>query len=137
MPAINISLLIDRTLYASGPVAIRDSALNIVATRKAGEVVGVVDSWINRNGTLYLTLKPYQTVRLVKVPDPNLSLSKTESREVFGRQEIEDAKRLQDIEEQKREAMGPVAYYIKRYGPILAAFIAGTYLLGAYIKKKA
>jgi len=137
MPQINIDKLQDRILYASGPVAILDIMGKVVATRKSGQVVGEVFSWINRDGTLYLTLKPMNPTRMVKVPNPNLSLSKTESREVFGKQEIEDVKRMQEIEEQKREAMGPIAYYVKKYGPILAAFIAGTYLLGVYIKKKA
>jgi hypothetical protein len=137
MPQISVDLLINRTLYARGPVQILDGALNVVATRQAGQVVGEVDSWIQRAGTIYLTLKPYQTVRLVKVPNVNLSLSKTEAADVFGRQEIEDEKKRAELERLKREQMGPVTYYVKKFGPVLLAVIAGTYLLGTYIKKKA
>jgi hypothetical protein len=137
MPQISVDLLINRTLYARGPVQIMDGALNVVATRQAGQVVGEVDSWIQRAGTVYLTLKPFQTVRLVKVPNANLSLSKTEAADVFGRQEIEDEKKRAELERLKREQMGPVTYYVKKFGPVLLAVIAGTYLLGAYIKKKA
>jgi len=137
MPQISVDLLINRTLYARGPVQILDGALNVVATRQAGQVVGEVDSWIQRAGTIYLTLKPYQTVRLVKVPNANLSLSKTEAADVFGRQEIEVEKKRAELERLKREQMGPVTYYVKKFGPAILAVIAGTYLLGAYIKKKA
>jgi len=137
MPQISVDLLINRTLYARGPVQILDGALNVVATRQAGQVVGEVDSWIQRAGTVYLTLKPFQTVRLVKVPNLNLSLSKTEAADVFGRQEIEDEKKRAELERLKREQMGPVTYYVKKFGPVLLAVIAGTYLLGTYIKKRA
>jgi hypothetical protein len=137
MPQISVDLLINRTLYARGPVQILDGALNVVATRQAGQVVGEVDSWIQRAGTVYLTLKPFQTVRLVKVPNANLSLSKTEAADVFGRQEIEDEKKRAELERLKREQMGPVTYYVKKFGPVLLAVIAGTYLLGTYIKKRA
>lgn len=137
MPQISVDLLINRTLYARGPVQILDGALNVVATRQAGQVVGEVDSWIQRAGTVYLTLKPFQTVRLVKVPNANLSLSKTEAADVFGRQEIEDEKKRAELERMKREQMGPVTYYVKKFGPVLLAVIAGTYLLGTYIKKRA
>jgi hypothetical protein len=137
MPQISVDLLINRTLYARGPVQILDGALNVVSTRQTGQVVGEVDSWIQRAGTIYLTLKPFQTVRLVKVPNPNLSLSKTEAADVFGRQEIEDEKKRAELERLKREQMGPVTYYVKKFGPVLLAVIAGTYLLGTYIKKKA
>lgn len=137
MPQISVDLLINRTLYARGPVQILDGALNVVATRQAGQVVGEVDSWIQRAGTVYLTLKPFQTVRLVKVPNANLSLSKTEAADVFGRQEIEDEKKRAELERLKREQMGPVTYYLKKFGPVLLAVIAGTYLLGTYIKKRA
>lgn len=136
MPQISVDLLINRTLYARGPVQILDGALNVVATRQAGQVVGEVDSWIQRAGTVYLTLKPFQTVRLVKVPNANLSLSKTEAADVFGRQEIEDEKKRAELERLKREQMGPVTYYVKKFGPVLLAVIAGTYLLGTYIKKR-
>ena len=137
MPQISVDLLINRTLYARGPVQIMDGALNVVATRQAGQVVGEVDSWIQRAGTVYLTLKPFQTVRLVKVPNANLSLSKTEAADVFGRQEIEDEKKRAELERLKREQMGPVTYYVRKFGPVLLAVIAGTYLLGTYIKKRA
>jgi len=125
MPQIDVKLLLNRTLYAKGPVQILDSGLNVVTTRKAGDVVGNVDSWITRNGIVYLTLKPFQTVRLVKVPNLNLSLSKIDSAEVFAQQSAAELK-----------AMGPVAYYVKKYGTVLLAVLAGTYLLGTYIKKK-
>jgi hypothetical protein len=137
MPQISVDLLMNRTLYARGPVQILDGALNVVATRQAGQVVGEVDSWIQRAGTVYLTLKPFQTVRLVKVPNANLSLSKTEAADVFGRQEIEDEKKRAELERLKRDQMGPVTYYVQKFGPVLLAVIAGTYLLGTYIKKKA
>jgi hypothetical protein len=137
MPQISVDLLLNRTLYARGPVQILDGALNVIATRQAGQVVGEVDSWIQRAGTIYLTLKPYQTVRLVKVPNANLSLSKTEAADVFGRQEIEDEKKRAELERLKREQMGPVTYYVRKFGPVLLAVIAGTYLLGTYIKKRA
>lgn len=137
MPRISVDLLINRTLYARGPVQILDGAQNVVATRQAGQVVGEVDSWIQRDGTVYLTLKPFQTVRLVKVPNVNLSLSKIEAADVFGRQEIEDEKKRAELERLKREQMDPITYYVKKFGPVLLAFIAGTYLLGTYIKKRA
>jgi hypothetical protein len=137
MPQISVDLLINRTLYARGPVQILDGALNVVATRQAGQVVGEVDSWIQRSGTIYLTLKPFQVVRLVKAPNANLSLSKTEAADVFGRQEIEDEKKRAELERLKRDQMGPVTYYVQKFGPVLLAVIAGTYLLGAYIRKKA
>ena len=140
MPPINIDLLLNRTLYAKGPVTILDASLRPIEARQAGQVVGEVDSWINRGGVLYVTLKPFSRVRLVKVPNPNLSLSKVEAGEVRRQQEIrtrtETAGSREALERLKRSE-GLIPYYLNKYGPILLAAIAGTYILGAYIKKRA
>jgi len=140
MPPINVDLLLNRTLYAKGPVRILDSTLRVIETRQAGQVVGDVDSWVTRGGTVYLTLKPFSRVRLVRVPDPNLTLSKVDAQDVRRQQEIrirrETEPARQELDRLKRQ-QGLIPYYLNRYGPILLAVVAGTYIVTAYIKKRA
>jgi len=141
MPQISVSLLKDRTIYATGPVDILDSSLRVIERRTAGQVVGDVDSWIQRGGIVYLTLKPFTRVRLVRVPNANLTLSKVDAEAVRLRQKAEERKELQPLrqaeEQAQKEEKGNVRFYLEKYGPVVLAVLAGTYLLGTYIKKRA
>jgi hypothetical protein len=140
MPQISVSLLLDRTIYATGPVDILDSTLRVKERRTAGQVVGEVDSWIQRGGIVYLSLKPYTRVRLVRVPNANLTLSKADAEAVRLRQKAMERKELQPLrqaeQQGQKEEKGSVSFYLEKYGPVVLSVLAGTYLLGTYIKKK-
>jgi len=140
MPQVPVNLLIDRTLYATGPVDILDSALNVVERRKAGDVVGTVDSWVQRSGIVYLTLKPYTRPRLVRLPG-SLTLSKADAEAVRLKQKAEERRELGPLreaeEKAQKEEKGAIPYYLERYGKTLLIVLVGAYLAGTYIKKQA
>ena len=140
MPQISVDLLINRTLYATGRVDIYDAGLNVVATRQAGQVVGEVFSYVQRGGVVYLTLKPAAPARLVKLPGA-LTVSKADAEAIRLREEQRQRAELDPLraerERAEMESKGKVRYYIEKYGPILLAVVAGTYLMGTYIKKRA
>jgi len=141
MPQVPINLLLNRVIYATGPVDILDASLNVVERRKAGDVVGEVDSWVQRGGALYLTLKPYTRPRLVRVPNTALTLSKTDAEAVRLKQRAEERRELGPLRAAEEAAIweekGTVAYYFERYGKVVLLVIAGAYLAGQYIKKRA
>ena len=141
MPQINVDLLINRTLYAAGPVDILDGSLRIIERRSAGQVVGDVDSYITRGGVVYVTLKPYQRVRLVKVQGSPLTLSKADAEAVALRQKAKERQELgplrQAEETAQKEEKGSFRYYFEKYGKVALIVIVGAYLAGTYIKKRA
>ena len=141
MPEINVALLINRTLYATAPVDILDGTLRVVERRTAGQVVGDVDSWITRGGVVYATLKPYTRVRLVRLGLGNLTLSKADAEAVKLRQKAIERKELgplrQAEEAAQKEEKGTFRYYFEKYGKVALLVIAGAYLAGTYIKKRA
>lgn len=141
MPQINVDLLINRTLYAAGPVDILDGSLRIIERRSAGQVVGDVDSYITRGGVVYVTLKPYQRVRLVKVQGTPLTLSKADAEAVALRQKAKERQELGPLREAEeaaqKEEKGSFRYYFEKYGKVALIVIVGAYLAGTYIKKRA
>ena len=141
MPKIDVSLLVNRTLYATGPVNILDGSLRIIERRSAGQVVGDVDSWITRGGVVYVTLKPYQRVRLVKVQGAPLTLSRADAEAVALRQKAKERQELGPLraaeEAAQKEEKGTFRYYFEKYGKVALLVIAGAYLAGTYIKKRA
>ena len=141
MPNIDVSLLVNRTLYATGPVNILDGSLRIIERRSAGQVVGDVDSYITRGGVVYLTLKPYQRVRLVKVQGAPLTLSKADAEAVALRQKAKERQELAPLREAEeaaqKEEKGSFRYYFEKYGKVAIIVIVGAYLAGTYIKKRA
>lgn len=141
MPEINVALLVNRTLYATAPVDILDASLRVVERRTAGQVVGDVDSWITRNGVVYATLKPYTRARLVRLGAGNLTLSKADAEAVALRQKAIERQELGPLraaeEAAQKEEKGTFRYYFEKYGKIALLVIAGAYLAGTYIKKRA
>lgn len=141
MPQINVDLLINRTLYAAGPVDILDGSLRVIDRRSAGQVVGDVDSYITRGGVVYVTLKPYQRVRLVKVQGAPLTLSKADAEAVALRQKAKERQELAPLREAEeaaqKEEKGTFLYYFEKYGKVALVVLVGAYLAGTYIKKRA
>jgi len=141
VPQINVDLLINRTLYAAGPVDILDGSLRVIDRRSAGQVVGDVDSYITRGGVVYVTLKPYQRVRLVKVQGAPLTLSKADAEAVALRQKAKERQELAPLREAEeaaqKEEKGTFLYYFEKYGKVALVVLVGAYLAGTYIKKRA
>ena len=141
MPKIDVSLLANRTLYATGPVDILDASLRIIERRSAGQVVGDVDSYITRGGVVYVTLKPYQRVRLVKIQGAPLTLSKADAEAVALRQKAKERQELGPLRQAEEAAQiqekGSFRYYFEKYGKVALVVFVGAYLAGTYIKKRA
>lgn len=145
MPQVNVSLLLNRIVYATGNVDIKDSALRVVDRRTAGQVVGRVDSWVQRNGSLYLIVKnsyyPLEPVRLVGPSLRNLTLSKADAEAVRLRQKAEERKELSPLrqaeEVAQKEEKGSVRFYIEKYGRVVLIAAVGAYLVGTFIKRRA
>lgn len=145
MPQVNVSLLLNRIVYATGNVEIKDSALRVVERRTAGQVVGRVDSWVQRDGSVYLIVKnsyyPLEPVRLVGPSFRNLTLSKADAEAVRLRQKAEERKELSPLrqaeEAAQKEEKGSVRFYIEKYGRVVLIAAVGAYLVGTFIKKRA
>ena len=105
------------------------------------QVVGDVDSYITRGGVVYLTLKPYQRVRLVKAQGAPLTLSKADAEAVALRQKAKERQELAPLrqaeEAAQKEEKGSFRYYFEKYGKVALVVLVGAYLAGTYIKKRA
>ena len=77
----------------------------------------------------------------MRVPNAALTLSKTDAEAVRLKQRAEERRELGPLRSAEEAAMkkekGAVAYYFERYGKIVLLVIAGAYLAGQYIKKRA
>jgi len=146
MPQVNVDLLLNRIVYATGNVDIKDSALRVVDRRTAGQVVGRVDSWVLRNGRVYLIVVqnsyyPFEPFRLVGPSLRNLTLSKADAEAVRLLQKAEERKELSPLrqaeEAAEKEEKGSVRFYIEKYGRVVLIAAVGAYLVGTFIKKRA
>lgn len=139
MAEVSADKIINKTLWAKKEVPVLDSSFKVVSKIPAGNVVGVVQSFIERPGRLYWLIKSNNNKAgffIVEHKEGNFSPNKGGVQLAIKKQEIEDkteaAKSEAALEELKKEEKGAVAYYVERYGP----WIIGTVILLAIIKKK-
>jgi hypothetical protein len=139
MAEVSADKIIGKTLWAKKEIIVLDSSLNPVSKIASGNVVGVVQSYIERPGHLYWIIKSNNNKAgffIVEHKEGNFSPNKGGVQIAIKKQQIEDKAEIQKadaaLEELKKEEKGAVAYYVEKYGP----WIIGTVVLLAIIKKK-
>jgi 1-aminocyclopropane-1-carboxylate deaminase/D-cysteine desulfhydrase-like pyridoxal-dependent ACC family enzyme len=129
MPELSADKIIGKTLYAKRQLDKLNSSLQKIGTFAKGQSVGVVYSYVVRNGQVYWLFndvfgKPY----LVKHDSTAFQFSAG----------VQEAVKKQEAEKEKEEIeqKGKIPFYIEKYGKwVLGAFILVT-LAREYIKKK-
>ena len=129
MPEVTADKIIGKNLYAKKRIDKLNLSLKKVGEFKAGDNVGIVYSYIQRNGNVYWLFKPaYGSQYLVKHDSTAFQLTQAV------KQAIE--KQKTEVEKEIKEEKGAVSYYIEKYG----IWVLGTYLaavaLSGYFKNK-
>lgn len=139
MAEVSADKIINKTLWAKKDVPVLNSSLKPVSLIKAGNVVGVVSSFIERPGGLYWIIKSKNNSSgffLVQHKEGSFSPNKGGVQLAIKKQALEDKaeviKAEGELEQIKKEEKGAVSYYVEKYGP----WIIGTVILLAIIKKK-
>ena len=139
MAEVSADKIINRTLYAKKDIPVLDSFFKKVSIIKAGNVVGVVYSYIQRPGKIYWVIKSANNAAgffLVEHEAGAYSQNKGSIQLAIKKQQIEDkaeiAKDEQKLENLQKEEKGVIPFYIEKYGP----WILGTVVLIAYIKSR-
>jgi hypothetical protein len=129
MPEVNAGQIIGKTLFAKKQLDKLNSSLQKIGTFPAGQSVGVVYSYIQRNGIVYWMFydamkRPYY----VKHSADSFQFSGG-VKEAF---EKESAEKEKELIQQK----GAVPYYIEKYGKWVLGAIVAVSLFRVYIKNK-
>ena len=129
MPEVTADKIIGKNLYAKKRIDKLNLSLKKVGEFKAGDNVGIVYSFIQRNGNVYWLFKPeYGSQYLVKHDSTSFQLTEGV------KQAIQTQKA--EIEKQIKEEKGNVSYYIEKYGVwVLGTYLAAVVLTG-YFKNK-
>lgn len=126
MPSTTADKVIGQTLYARQPVEllkrIGDKPYKTLPT---GSIIGVVNTWVKRDGALYWYFIEGYNSFYVKHDANKLKLSKTSAQELENKQE-----------EEKLKQRGVIPYYIEKYGLWILGAIAVITLGKEVIKKK-
>lgn len=126
MTSTTADKIIGRTLYARQPVTLLNNIFKPITTIQTGNIIGVVWSYIQRDGQLYWQFKkPGNVFQYVKHDANKIELSQADKAE------------LKNIEEtEKLKQRGVVPYYIEKYGLWILGAIAVITLGKEIIKKK-
>lgn len=133
MPNITADRVINKTLIAKVNIAKLDGALKQIGLFKPGATIGVVYSYILRDGKLYWMLydslnRPFYVQhgqnRFV-ITDAIASEIKKQRRELTAEEQ-----------EQLKNLKGEIPYYIEKYGIWILVSVAAIILLNTYIKNK-
>lgn len=130
MPDTTADKIIGKTLYANKKLVKLNGALQPIGYFNAGDMVGVVYSYIQREGIVYWMFKQPYTNNFYYVKHTSDSFKFTG-----------DVKQATDITKVQREkeiieAKGKVPYYIEKYGKYLLIGILAITAINAYIKKQ-
>jgi hypothetical protein len=129
MPEISADKIIGKTLYAKKKLEKLTSGLTPIGTIPAGGLVGVVYSYIQRNGNVYWQFRDsFGNFYYVKHTADSFTFSGG-VRSAFEQQTIEKEK---DIIQQK----GAIPFYIEKYGKWILGSIVAVSLFTAYLKNK-
>lgn len=134
MPTVSADKIIGKTLIAKVNISKLSGTFNKVATFAPGETIGIVYSYVMRDGKLFWLFydtfdKPYYVQHgqgRFEVTDT----IRTEIRKQRAEQQQQEAEQLKKIK-------GEIPYYIEKYGIWIIGSIAAVVLLNTYIKKKA
>lgn len=107
---------------------------------KPGELIGVIWSWLQKNGKLYwMFYDSLNKAYYVEHNDANFQLTK-EIRDVqdIAEAQAKSVKKTAIAEAQKaeKEAKGNVAYYVEKYAPWVIGGFIFVALAKSYIQKK-
>ena len=139
MADVTADKIINKTLWAKKNLPVLNSSFKPVSLIKAGNVVGVVSSYIERPGHLYWIIKSNNNPSgffLVEHKEGNFSQNKGGVQLAIKKQALEDKAEIikaeNELEQIKKEEKGAVSYYLEKYGP----YLIGTIIILAIIKKK-
>ena len=125
---VSIELMLDKPLYAKTATYGYTSALftdQYKKTFKAGEYIGTIYSWINKNNQLYLQVyaspADYNNFKAIYVPIFESNLDIPTLKEAV---EADKAKKRAEADALKKEQVGTVQFYVEKYGPwVLGAIV--------------
>jgi hypothetical protein len=129
MPEVTADKIIGKTLFAAKQLDKLNSNLVKIGVFAKGSSVGVVYSYIVRNGSVYwmfydIMNKPYY----VKQTADSFKFSGGVS-EAFNKQQLEKEKQL-------KEDKGAIPYYIEKYGKWVLIAVVGVAIFKGYLKYK-
>ena len=129
MPELSADKIIGKTLFAEKQLDKLNSNLTKIGTFAKGSSVGIVYSYILRNGSVYwmfydLMNKPYY----IKHSADSFKFSGGVS-EALQQQQLEKEKQL-------KEDKGAIPYYIEKYGKWVLLAIVGVSIFRGYLKYK-
>lgn len=133
MPTITADKVIGKNLIAKVAISKLNGAFQKIGSFAPGSNIGIVFSYIQRNGQVYWMIQP-------EYGQPFYVLHGPGRFEIT--QDIKDAQKEQQIEREKEQrereinAKGAIPYYVEKYGKFLLIVVAGAYVLNTYIKKK-
>lgn len=129
MPEITADKLIGKTFFAKKNLDRLNSSLVKIGTIAANSPVGVVYSYIQRNGQVYWQFIDFNN-KFYYIKHTSDSFKFTGDVQ----QAIKDKKQeQQDIE---REKKGNIPFYIEKYGKVILLYGVGAYLIATYIKNR-
>lgn len=129
MAEINASKIIGKTLFAAKQLDKLSAGLQKIGVFKPGETVGVVYSYITRNGQVYwMFYDAFSKAYYVKHSADSFKFTK----------DVQNALQEQQIQEEKEliEKKGAIPYYIEKYGKWVLYSIVGVALFRTYYKYK-
>lgn len=129
MAEINASQIIGKTLFAAKQLDKLNASLQKVGVFKPGESVGVVYSYITRNGQVHwMFYDAFGKAYYVKHTADSFKFSK----------DVQSALQEQQIKEEKAliEQKGAIPYYIEKYGKFIVFAIVGVALFRTIYKYK-
>lgn len=134
MKNITADRIINKTLIAKVTIAKLNGTFNKIGTFAPGSTIGIVYSYVLRDGKLYWMLydafdKPFYVQHgagRFQITQP----IKSELRKQKAELSAEEAEALKNTK-------GEIPYYIEKYGIWIIGSIAAIVLLSTYIKKKA
>ena len=130
---VSVNKIIGKGLIAKKNVDRLNSSLQKIGTYKPGESIGVVYSYIQRNGKIYWMFQPdFMPPYLVEHTSTSFQIT-DDIANVIKEQKLQREKELRD---QEIEIKGAIPYYIEKYGKFLVLIIAGVYLTKSFITKK-
>lgn len=137
MKQYSLAQLIGKTLYAKKNVPLFSTTASTkpFATVKPGNYIGVLDSWIEKNGVLFLLFKYGAGNQFVIKYEPGLI--DTNNLAGQGAKTIEQEKKAEDQKVLLESGLtGKIEYFITKYGLyLIGAIIAGQAIKG-YLSKK-
>jgi hypothetical protein len=128
MPQITADQIIGKTLFAAKTLDKLNASLQKTGTFKPGESVGVVYSYITRNGQVHwMFYDSFGKAYYIKHTADSFKFSK----------DIQNALQQQQMKEEKEiiAQKGAVPYYIEKYGKYVLIAFVGLALIKTFYKK--